>query len=172
VNEMIFDVLKKVFETFGAPVFVPVVIFIIALFLKVTLKKAFISALSAGVGLMGFYLVINAYSPIITPIVNSMVNNSGVNLPVFDIGWQTTSIVAYSTEIGMIFVGVAILLQTILFLTRYTNIFQPGDLWNNYSYMGVNGISYYRQYMAWFRLYDFTTFIYAALCGNDSETVV
>jgi galactitol PTS system EIIC component len=132
---MIFDVLKKIFETFGAPVFVPVVIFIIALFLKVTPKKAFMSALSAGVGLMGFYLVINAYSPIITPIVNSMVNNSGVNLPVFDIGWQTTSIVAYSTEIGMIFVGVAILLQTILFLTRYTNIFQPGDLWNNYSYM-------------------------------------
>lgn len=139
---MFFEALKKVFEAFGAPVFVPVVIFIIALFLKVTPKKAFMSALSAGVGLMGFYLVINAYSPIVTPIVNSMVTNTGVNLPVFDIGWQTTSIVAYSTEIGMIFVGVAILLQTILFLTRYTNVFQPGDLWNNYSYMVWGSMAY------------------------------
>lgn len=139
---MSFEILKKIFETFGAPVFVPIVIFIIALCLKVTPKKAFMSALSAGVGLMGFYLVINAYSPIITPVVNSMVTNTGVNLPVFDIGWQTTSIVAYSTEIGMIFVGVAILLQTVLFLTRYTNVFQPGDLWNNYSYMVWGSMTY------------------------------
>lgn len=132
---MFFDVLKTVFDTFGAPVFVPVVIFIIALFLKVTPKKAFMSALSAGVGLMGFSLVIGAYGPIVTPIINSMVENTGINLPVFDVGWQATSIVAYSTEIGMIFVGMAILIQTVLFLVRWTNIFQPGDLWNNYSYM-------------------------------------
>ncbi|WP_068674994.1 PTS galactitol transporter subunit IIC [Oceanobacillus sp. Castelsardo] len=131
----IFDVIKQFFDTFGAPVFVPIIIFIIALFLKVPVKKAFMSALTAGVGLMGFTLVINAYAPIVTPIVNNMVENTGVDLPVFDIGWQTTSIVAYSTEIGIIFVGVCILLQTILFLTRYTNVFQPGDLWNNYSYM-------------------------------------
>lgn len=132
---MFFDTLKSIFDTFGAPVFVPVVIFIIALFLKVTPKKAFMSALSAGVGLMGFSLVIGAYGPIVTPIINSMVENTGINLPVFDVGWQATSIVAYSTEIGMIFVGLAILLQTVLFLLRWTNIFQPGDLWNNYSYM-------------------------------------
>lgn len=130
-----FEVLKSVFDTFGAPVFVPVVIFIIALFLKVTPKRAFMSALSAGVGLMGFNLVIGAYGPIVTPIINGMVENTGINLPVFDMGWQATSIVAYSTEIGMIFVGVAILIQTVLFLLRWTNIFQPGDLWNNYSYM-------------------------------------
>jgi galactitol PTS system EIIC component len=132
---MFFDTLKAVFDTFGPSVFVPLVIFVIALFLKVTPKKAFMSALSAGVGLMGFSLVIGAYGPIVTPIINSMVENTGVNLPVFDVGWQATSIVAYSTEIGMIFVGMAILLQTILFLVRWTNVFQPGDLWNNYSYM-------------------------------------
>jgi len=132
---MFFDILKQFFDTFGAPVFVPIIIFIVALCLKVKIKKAFMSALTAGVGLMGFSLVIGAYAPVVTPIVTKMVENTGVNLPVFDVGWQTTSIVAYSTEIGMIFVGVCILLQTILFLTKYTNIFQPGDLWNNYSYM-------------------------------------
>ncbi len=139
---MFFDTLKAIFDTFGAPIFVPVVIFIIALILKVTPKKAFMSALSAGVGLMGFSLVIGAYGPIVTPIINSMVTNTGVNLPVFDVGWQATSIVAYSTEIGMIFVGVCILLQTILFLLRITNVFQPGDLWNNYSYMVWGSITF------------------------------
>lgn len=139
---MFFEVLKNVFDTFGAAVFVPVVIFIIALFLKVTPKKAFMSALSAGVGLMGFSLVIGAYGPIVTPVINSMVQNTGINLPVFDVGWQATSIVAYSTEIGMIFVGLAIAIQTILFLLRITNVFQPGDLWNNYSYMVWGSMTY------------------------------
>lgn len=139
---MFFEVLKNVFDTFGAAVFVPVVIFIIALFLKVAPKKAFMSALSAGVGLMGFSLVIGAYGPIVTPVINSMVENTGINLPVFDVGWQATSIVAYSTEIGMIFVGLAILIQTVLFLLRITNVFQPGDLWNNYSYMVWGSMTY------------------------------
>ena len=137
-----FEILKSVFDTFGPAVFVPVVIFIIALFLKVVPKKAFMSALSAGVGLMGFSLVIGAYGPIVTPVINSMVENTGINLPVFDVGWQATSIVAYSTEIGMIFVGLAILIQTVLFLLRVTNVFQPGDLWNNYSYMVWGSMTY------------------------------
>ena len=35
----------------------------------------------------------------------------------------------------MIYLGLGILLQTVLFLVKWTNIFQPSDLWNNYSYI-------------------------------------
>ena len=132
---MFFETLKQVFDTFGAAVFVPIVIFIIAIALKVKPKKAFVSALSAGIGLQGFNLLINSYIPIIIPTVNRMVESSGIELPVVDMGWQATAIVAYSTEVGMIFVGLAILIQVVLFFSKWTNIFQPGDLWNNYSYM-------------------------------------
>jgi PTS system galactitol-specific IIC component len=34
----------------------------------------------------------------------------------------------------MVFVVIAILLQVFLFLSKYTTVFQAGDLWNNYSY--------------------------------------
>ncbi len=140
--DVFFNVLKSFFDTFGAAVFVPIVIMIIALAMRVPPKKAFMSGLSAGVGLQGFNLIIGAYGPIVTPIVNRMVENNGINLPVMDMGWQTTSIIAYSTEIGMIFIGVAILLQVALYLTRFTNVFQAGDLWNNYSYMAYGSILY------------------------------
>lgn len=132
---MFFQALKAFFDTFGAVVFVPIVIFIIAICMKVKPKKAFMSALSAGVGLEGFSLLIGSYSPIITPIINQLVKDTGIKLNIVDMGWQTTSIVAYSTQIGMVYIAVAIILQVILFLTRYTNVFQAGDLWNNYSYM-------------------------------------
>ena len=132
---MFFTALRTFFDNFGAAIFVPVIIFIIAVALKATPKKAFMSALSAGVGLQGFFLVIGAYGPIISPVINRMIDTTGVNLPITDLGWQVTSIIAYSTEIGMIFIGVAILIQILLFFTKYTNVFQAGDLWNNYSYM-------------------------------------
>ncbi|UFJ39865.1 PTS galactitol transporter subunit IIC [Brevibacillus humidisoli] len=132
---MFLETLKQIFDTFGAQIFVPFIIFIVALFLKVQVKKAFFAALYAGIGLQGFTLLLNAFIPVIMPVVQQMVESTGVKLPVFDIGWQATAVVAYSTEVGMIFLGLGILLQIVLFLARWTNIFQPGDLWNNYSYM-------------------------------------
>ncbi|WP_422444806.1 PTS galactitol transporter subunit IIC [Thermoanaerobacterium sp. DL9XJH110] len=132
---MMLQAMKNIFDTFGAAIFVPVILYIVALVLKVKPKKAFDLALFAGIGLMGFTMLINAYIPVIVPTVQRMVENTGVKLPVLDIGWQTTSVVAYSTQVGMIFVGLALLIQIFLFLVGWTNIFMPGDLWNNYSFM-------------------------------------
>lgn len=98
-------------------------------------KKSFLSGLYAGVGLEGFMLLIGAFTPIIMPIVKQMVNSTGINLPVLDLGWQTSAIIAYSSKIGLIFFIFAIVIQLIMFATKFTNIFLPSDLWLNYSYM-------------------------------------
>lgn len=129
------DVLQNVLSSFGAAVVVPVMLFIVALFLKVPPKKAFQSALNAGVGLTGFNLIINSFVPIITPVINNMVEQTGINLPVLDTGWQATSVIAYSTQVGVIFLVVGLALQVGLFLLKWTDIFMPSDMWNNYSFM-------------------------------------
>lgn len=143
---------KLVFDTFGANVFVPVILFFIALILKVKTQKAFLSALYAGVGLTGFTLLLNSYTPIISKVIKKMVSDTGVNLPVFDIGWQGASLVAYSTQAGMIFLVVAFILQTVLFLIRWTDVFQPSDLWNNYSYMVWGSMCFYVTKNMWLSL--------------------
>jgi len=140
---MFLQTLKNIFDTFGAPVFVPIVIFIIALVMKVDKKKAFFSALYAAVGLQGFTLLINSYTPIITPVVQKMVENSGIDLPVLDVGWQSTALIAYSTQAGMIFIALGLILQLVLYAIRWTDVFQPGDLWNNYSYMVWGSMVYF-----------------------------
>lgn len=132
---MFLETLKQIFDTFGAPVFVPIIVFIIALCLKVKVKKAFMSALQAGIGLQGFMLVLNSFTPIISPVIQKMVTTNGVHLSGFDVGWQATAIVAFSTKPGMIFLAVGLLLQVLLFLVKWTDVFQPSDLWNNYSYV-------------------------------------
>ncbi len=164
---MFFTAIKAFFDTFGAIVFVPVVIFIIALVLKVPPKKAFMSGLSAGVGLEGFNLVIGAYSPIITPVINQLVKDTGIKLNILDMGWQTTSIIAYSTNVGMIFIAIAIILQTVLFLTRYTNVFQAGDLWNNYSYMAWGSILYLLTKNMWLSMACMVIQLLYTLCFTE-----
>ena len=108
--------LNDVFSTFGSAIFVPVVIFIICLILGVDLKKSFFSGLNAGIGLTGFGWLINSYVPIIVPAVQNLVQVAGINLPVVDIGWQATSVIAYATRAGMMFLGFGLLFQIILFL--------------------------------------------------------
>lgn len=132
---MILQEIKEFFTVFGAPVFLPVVIFVICKFLKMDNKKSFLSGLYAGVGLQGFMLLIGAFTPIIMPVIKQIVNSTGINLPVLDLGWQTSAIIAYSSKIGLIFFAFAIIIQLILFASKFTNIFLPSDLWLNYTYM-------------------------------------
>lgn len=133
--QTVLNTLSQVMDAFGAAIVVPFVLLILNLIMKVPLKKAMQSALSAGIGLTGFNLLIGAYTPIVTPVVQRMVATTGVNLNILDTGWQATSIVAYSTQAGMIFLGLGLLLQVVLFLLKITDVFFPSDLWNNYSYM-------------------------------------
>ncbi len=130
-----FQLLSDVFSAFGAAIFVPIILFIIAKAMGVSGRKSFQTALLCAVGLTGFNLVINSYSAIIAPIVNQMVTNSGVNLPALDTGWQSTSVIAYSTTVGLVFIGVAIVLEIVLFFVKWTDVFMASDLWNNYSFM-------------------------------------
>lgn len=147
-----FQALSNVFSTLGAAVFVPVMLFVIAKFMGVNNKKAFTSALLCAVGLTGFNLVIGSYSGVISPVVSQMVENAGVNLPVLDTGWQSTSVIAYSTQIGLIFIGVAIFLQIALFFVKWTNVFMASDLWNNYSFMVWGSMLYVLTKNIWLSL--------------------
>jgi len=131
----VMEAVSYFFDTFGSAVFVPVMILVICLLLGVGLRKALFSALYAGIGLTGFGWLINAFIPIIVPAVQNFVSTTGIDLPVLDIGWQATAVIAYATRAGMFFLGFGLLFQIVLFLLKWTNVFIPGDLWNNYSYM-------------------------------------
>ncbi|MCQ5003173.1 PTS galactitol transporter subunit IIC, partial [Escherichia coli] len=82
------NAVNNFFSAFGATVVVPIMIFIIALFLKVRPKVAMMSAFYAGVGLTGFGWIITEFTPVVTKIIRQMVKTTGINLPVVDIGWQ------------------------------------------------------------------------------------
>lgn len=69
---IVLEILKALIDNFGSAIVVPFIIFIIALIFRVKPAKAFLSALYAGVSLEGFTLIIGAYTPIISPLVQNM----------------------------------------------------------------------------------------------------
>lgn len=127
--------LQNFFNVFGATIVVPVMIFIVSLFLKVSPKRALFSALRAGVGLTGFGWVISSFTPLVTKYIQQMVETAGLNLPIVDIGWQTGSLTAFSSSIGLSFFVFGLLIELILFLVGITRVFVPSNLWNNFGYM-------------------------------------
>ena len=129
------EALQKFFDVFGATIVVRVMIFIVSLFLKVSPKRAFFSALRAGVGLTGFGWVISAFTPLVTKYIQQMVDTAGLNLPIVDIGWQTGSLTAFSSSIGLSFFVFGLLIELLLFLFGITRVFVPSNLWNNFGYM-------------------------------------
>ena len=146
------SVVNDCINTFGAAVIVPIILYIVARVMGVPNKKAVVTLFSAAVGLEGFNLLINSYGDIISPVISQMVTDSGLQMDVFDLGWQAVSIVAYSTQIGMLFLALCIVLQLLLYFTKITNIFQASDLWNNYSYMIWGSMVYVMTKNTWLSL--------------------
>ena len=135
--------LKSIFDTFGNYITVPVMLFFIALIFKAPAKKAFVSAALAGIGLKGMAFITSAFGSVLSPLVQQLVDSTGINLPALDVGWQAVASVAYSTEIGLMFIGIGLVFQVLLYLIKWTDIFMPSDLWNNYSII-VWGSMYYQ----------------------------
>ena len=130
----VLQVLTDFLNTFGSIIVIPIILFIISLAFGIKRKNALQSALYAGIGLTGFAWLVTEYSNVITPVVQNMVELTGINLPIIDMGWQVTAIVAYSTEVGMIYLGLGLVFQLVLFIVGWTNVFQPSGLWDLYSY--------------------------------------
>ncbi|KRL91811.1 PTS system galactitol-specific IIC component [Limosilactobacillus ingluviei DSM 15946] len=123
------------FTTFGASVIVPVMIFLVAGLLGVKLKVALQSALAAGVGLTGFGWLISAFTPAVTKLIKQMVQTTGIHLPIVDLGWQTGSLAAFGSTVGLTFFIGGLLLELALFALKITRVFMPSNLWNNFGFM-------------------------------------
>lgn len=144
--------LTHFFAAFGATVVVPVMIFIIALCLRVRPKVALASGLYAGVGLTGFSWIITAFTPLVTKIIKQMVHSTGINLPIVDLGWQAGSLAAFGAPVGILIFVLALIFELILFWLGITKVLVPSGLWNNYGDMIWGVLAYYATGKLWIAL--------------------
>lgn len=161
------ETVNQIFQIFGASVVVPIMIFIVALCLKVKPKTAMMSAFYSGVGLTGFGWVIQAFTPTITKIIKQMVSNTGIKLPIVDIGWQAGSLASFGSMVGLSFFVFGLIAELLLFAFGVTKIFMASNLWNNFGFMIWGTVCYYVTHNFWLSLgLSFFMLLYALLLAE------
>lgn len=113
----------------GAAVMLPIIIFIIGLIFKQGVGKSLKSALTIGVGFIGIGLVVDLLNENLGPAAQAMAERFNLNLSVVDLGWPGTSPFAWASEMGLISIPIAILVNIIMLVTKTTKVVNV-DIWN------------------------------------------
>lgn len=126
------DVLQTVVQSvldMGATVFMPIIIFIMGLLLKMKIKDAVSSGLYIGIAFVSVNLVVNYLYEIVTPAMEAFVKGTGVELKALDLGWTAVSTVAWSWPYIFLLFPIQITINMIMLAVKKTDVLNV-DLWN------------------------------------------
>ncbi|TSO25693.1 PTS transporter subunit IIC [Lactobacillus sp. LL6] len=146
----------------GASVFLPILLFVFGLCLKIKPGKAFKAGLTVGVGFVGLNLVIGLLGDQLGPATKMMIANYHLHLRTIDIGWPAASAIAYGTALGVMAIPIGIVTNLILLalgLTRTVDV----DLWNYWHVAFAGSIIYLLTNDMWLGIFSMvvvTMFIY------------
>ena len=113
----------------GAAIFVPIIIIIAGLIVRMKIKDAISSGVTLGVAFTGMTMLINFMSGAISPAAEAMLLNTGISLPIVDGGWTTMSTISWSWPYAFLMFPLLIVVNIIMLVLKKTNTFNA-DLWN------------------------------------------
>lgn len=126
------DFIETLFEyilSLGAPVFVPLIMIIVGLIVKMKFREAFSAALTLGLAFVGMSMVVGFMMDAISPAAQQFVTNTGIELTAIDGGWTPMSTLAWAWPLAFFMFPVQIVLNLIMLITKQTNTLNV-DLWN------------------------------------------
>nr|WP_040607018.1 PTS galactitol transporter subunit IIC [Salsuginibacillus kocurii] len=121
------------FLDLGATVILPVVIFILGIFFRQKISKAFRSGLTIGVAFVGIFLVVDLLVENLGPAAQGMVEQLGVSLNVIDIGWPASASISWASTIAVFIIPLGLLVNVVMLLTKTTKTMNV-DIWNYWHY--------------------------------------
>lgn len=113
----------------GAAIFVPFIIIVAGLLVRMRVKDAVSAGITLGVAFSGMTMLISYMTAAITPAAQAMSETVGVDLPITDGGWTTMSTISWSWPYAFLMFPLVIGINIALILLRQTETFNA-DLWN------------------------------------------
>lgn len=113
----------------GASVFLPIVLFIIGLIVKMKPGKAFSSALTLGVAFIGINLLISYMGDTVGGAFTTIVENTHTSLKYIDMGWAPALGLAWQWKYAFLMFPIQIGVNVILLLLGWTDCLNV-DMWN------------------------------------------
>lgn len=113
----------------GAAIFVPIIIIIAGLIVKMKLKDAISAGITLGVAFTGMSMLISFMTDAISPAAQAMLENANISLPIVDGGWTTMSTISWSWPYAFLMFPLLIVINVVMLILKKTNTFNA-DLWN------------------------------------------
>lgn len=126
------ELLSTIFQYFldlGAAVFVPIIMIVAGLCVKMKLKDAISAGITLGVAFVGMNLVVGFMKDAITPVATGMLNSTGLQLDIVDGGWTTMATISWSWPYAFAIFPLQIGINVLMLIFNKTKTFNA-DLWN------------------------------------------
>lgn len=113
----------------GVPLLLPIIITALGLIFGQKFKKALRAGLILGAGFVALNLVIGLLIDNMVPVVDTMVENTGAQLNILDVGWGVAAAIAWATTASAVVVPVCLLTNIIMLALNWTKTLNV-DIWN------------------------------------------
>lgn len=123
------ETFMSIFMSLGSSVFIPAIIIILGLILRMKPGKAVIAGLTIGIGFIGLSMVTGVMTDALGPAIELMVEKYGLSLSIMDLGSGTAGPVAFSTAMGVVIIPIAFAINIVLVYLGLTKTFNV-DVWN------------------------------------------
>lgn len=121
--------IKDYLTGLSASLLLPIFITILGLVFGQKLRTALRAGLTLGAGFIALNLVISLIVGEMVPVVNVMVENTGSNLDLFDVGWGVAGAIAWGTKAGSLVILVCLGVNIIMLALKLTKTLNV-DIWN------------------------------------------
>ncbi len=127
----------------GAAVMMPIIFTILGICLGIKPSKALHSGLFVGVGFVGLGIITALLTSTLGPVLSAIVQNYGLELEVFDMGWPAAAAVAYNAPVvGALIIPVCLAVNVVMLLTKTTRTVNI-DLWNYWHFAFIGAVVYF-----------------------------
>lgn len=113
----------------GAAVFLPIIMILLGLGMRMKPKKAIIAGLTLGIAFTGMNVVLSFMFGAISPAATAFVNNTGIKLTSIDVGWSPMSAIAWAWPYALLVFPLQIGINILMLAFKWTDCLNV-DLWN------------------------------------------
>lgn len=113
----------------GPSVFLPIIMILIGLVMKMKFRKAAISGITLGIAFTGMSLVLGFMFETISPVATAFVQNTGIELNTIDVGWSPMSAIAWAWPYALLMFPIQIGVNLVMLGFKWTNVLNV-DMWN------------------------------------------
>ncbi len=125
----------------GVSLLLPIIITILGLIFGQKLRTALRAGLTLGAGFISLNLVIGLLIGEMVPVVNTMVEATGSNLDILDVGWGVAAAIAFGTTAGSLVILVCLATNIIMLAFKLTKTLNV-DIWNFWNQAFTASVAY------------------------------